>query len=479
MRCAVAVLFFLTVFLTATGSVIAQEPGSADNAIHPASSDSLRPADEHAEAGHVDPVASVLIALSVILIAAKVGSEFFERIGQPGVLGELALGVLLGNLVLINSDWNFFEPLRVQPIVGTWPVVIDSLARLGVILLLFEVGLESSLGEMRTVGPSALLVAMVGVIAPFVLGFIVSWMLIDEVPASILAMAPKFDLTNIHIFVGATLSATSVGITARVLKDLRRLHTKEAKIILGAAVIDDVLGLVILAVVAGIVVAAETGVPLEPISLLKIMALAIGFLVGAIVIGQVLVPRAMKYIARLRTHGVMLVSALIFCFLLSYLANAVGLATIVGAFAAGLILEEVHFANFRETKSLQDLLNPVTTILVPIFFILMGLQVRLETFVQLEVLGIAVGLTAAAFIGKQVCSLAVVEKGLDRLSVGIGMVPRGEVGLIFASIGRGLGVVDDALFSAVIIMVMVTTLMTPPMLKWSLSRRARSMAPSG
>ncbi|MEE9187043.1 MAG: cation:proton antiporter, partial [Bacteroidota bacterium] len=443
------------------------------------SSDSLRPADEHAEAGHVDPVASVLIALSVILIAAKLGSELFERFGQPGVLGELALGVLLGNLVLINSDWNFFEALRVQPIVGTWPVVIDSLARLGVILLLFEVGLESSMGEMRKVGLSAFLVAMVGVIAPFILGFGVSWMFIEEVPASILAMAPNFDLTNIHMFVGATLTATSVGITARVLKDLRKLHVKEARIILGAAVMDDVLGLVILAVVAGIVVAAETGVPLEPVSLLKIIALAVGFLVGAIVIGQVLVPRAMKYIARLRTHGVMLISALIFCFLLSYLANAVGLATIVGAFAAGLILEEVHFANFRETRSLQGLLSPLTTILVPVFFIVMGIQVRLETFVQLEVLGIAVGLTVAAFIGKQVCGLAVVEKGLDRLSVGIGMVPRGEVGLIFASIGRGLGVVDDALFSAIIMMVMVTTLMTPPLLKWSLSRRARSMAPSG
>ncbi|MEE9288806.1 MAG: hypothetical protein V3U69_04365, partial [Bacteroidota bacterium] len=131
MRGAVAVLFFLIVFLTVTGSVIAQEPGSADNAVHLSSSDSLRPADEHPEAGHVDPVASVLIALSVILIAAKLGSELFERFGQPGVLGELALGVLLGNLVLINSDWNFFEALRVQPIVGTWPVVIDSLARLG------------------------------------------------------------------------------------------------------------------------------------------------------------------------------------------------------------------------------------------------------------------------------------------------------------------------------------------------------------
>ena len=478
MRTAAYSLFFLAVLLTAASSVLGQVPEVADTAVGVAGHDSLQIVDSHADRGHTDPVASVLIALIVILIAAKVGSEVFERIGQPGVLGELTFGVLIGNLALINADWNFFDPLRMEPIVGTWPIVIDSLARIGVILLLFEVGLESSVGEMRKVGLSASLVAAVGVIAPFFLGFGVSWLFIKDVPASILAMAPNFDLTNIHMFVGATLCATSVGITARVLKDLGKLQIKEAKIVLGAAVIDDVLGLMILAVVSAIIVAAETGIPLEPSSLLMIMAMAIGFLVGAIVIGLVFVPRAMRYVARLRTRGVMLISALIFCFTLSYLANAVGLATIVGAFAAGLILEEVHFVNFRERKTLHDLLSPVTTFLVPIFFILMGIQVRLETFLQLDVLGIALGLTVAAVIGKQVCGLAVVDKGLDRTSVGIGMVPRGEVGLIFASIGKGLGVVDDALFSAIIIMVMVTTLMTPPLLKWSLSRSARFTTPA-
>lgn len=473
MRNVAYVLFFVSVLLTPSGGALGQDPGSDHHFAGAAANDSLEVSDSHAGEGHSDPVASVLVALSVILIAAKLGSEIFERIGQPGVLGELVFGVMLGNLALINSDWSFFEPLRVVPVVGSWPVVIDSLARIGVILLLFEVGLESNIAEMRRVGISALMVAMLGVIAPFLLGFGVSWFFIKDVPAAILSVTPNFDLTNIHLFVGATLCATSVGITARVLKDLGKLQIKEARIVLGAAVIDDVLGLVILAVVAAIVVAAETGVPLDPGSVLGIIALAVGFLVGALMIGLVLVPKAMKYIARLRTHGVMLIFALIFCFALSYLANAVGLATIVGAFAAGLILEEVHFVNFRERKSVHELLGPITTILVPIFFVLMGIQVRLETFVRVEVLGMALGLTAAAFIGKQVCGLAVVEKGLNRMSVGFGMVPRGEVGLIFASIGKGLGVIDDALFSAVIIMVMVTTLMTPPLLKWSLSRSRR------
>lgn len=477
LHCFILLAVLSMVLLFGEASVSGREPIHSDTTAVVGAKVTQPIAESHPDDGHTDPVTPVLLALIVILAAAKLGSEIFERIGQPGVLGELAVGILLGNLALLQADWNFFEPLRADQIEGIWPVVIDSLARIGVILLLFEVGLESSVAEMRSVGVSAFLVATVGVIAPFLLGFGVSWWFITEIPAEILAISPEFDIENIHLFVGATLCATSVGITARVLKDLGKLQIKESKIILGAAVIDDVLGLVILAVVAGIIVAAETAVPLEPGTVLVIMGLAIGFLVGAILIGLVFVPRAMRYISRLRTHGIMLVSAVLFCFALSYLANAVGLATIVGAFAAGLILEEVHFSGFREDKKLHDLLAPVTTLLVPIFFVVMGIQVRLETFLRLDVLGIAVGLTVAAFIGKQVCGLAVVEKGLDRLTVGFGMIPRGEVGLIFASIGKQLGVVDDALFSAVVIMVMATTVMAPPLLKWSLGKSERLQAP--
>lgn len=430
-------------------------------------------AEHGAAAGHVDPVAPVLLAVTVILVFAKVGGELFERIGQPAVLGELIFGVILGNLVLINPSWDFFGPLRTDHITEQWAYAVDILARIGVILLLFEVGLESSVAEMRKVGTSSFLVATVGVVAPFALGFFASDMFITKVPDVILEMNPNFDISNIHIFIGATLCATSVGITARVLKDLGKLQTKEAKIVLGAAVIDDVMGLIILAVAAGIIVAAETGVPMEASEVVKITGIALGFLVGAIVVGLTVVPRLLKQIAVLRTRGIMLISALLFCFLFAYVANLAGLAAIVGAFAAGLILEEVHFTEFREQKHLHDLLTPVTTFLVPIFFVVMGIQVRLETFLNPSVLGLALGLSVAAFIGKQVCGLAVVEKGLDRLSVGLGMVPRGEVGLIFASIGKGLGVVDDAIFSAVVIMVIITTLMTPPLLKFSLARWER------
>jgi Kef-type K+ transport system membrane component KefB len=398
------------------------------------------------------------------------GGEIFERLEQPAVLGELIAGVFLGNLILIDPSWGFFEPLRIENIEANWAVVIDSLARIGVILLLFEVGLESSIKSMVKLGTSSLFVAVLGVVAPFLLGYGVSVLFISEMPATLVPIVPEgFRLSYVHMFVGAVLCATSVGITARVFKDLGKIKAKEAQIILGAAVIDDILGLMVLAVVSGIITAAGAGRALALGSLIQLIGVAILFLGGSIAGGLLLMPRIMKQLSRLKTTGMMLISSLLFAFLLSYLANAAGLAAIVGAFAAGLLLEDVHFRWFRESISIEQILKPISGFLVPIFFVQMGIQVRLETFTDLSVLGVAAGLTVAAVIGKQICGLGVGGK-IDRLTVGVGMIPRGEVGLIFASIGKGLNVIDDALFSAIVIMVIVTTLVTPPALKLTLAR---------
>jgi Kef-type K+ transport system membrane component KefB len=422
-------------------------------------------------AGHSDPIAPALLALFVVLLAAKLGGELFERLSLPAVLGELIAGIVLGNLVLVNHAWSFLEPLRATPIRENWALIIDSLARFGVIILLFEVGLESTVKGMMKVGKSALLVAVLGVIAPFILGFAVSWIFVKELPPALAAAIPGFSLNYVHLFMGAVLCATSVGITARVFKDLGKLQTKEAQIILGAAVIDDVLGLIILAVVSGIISAAEMGRALDMGSILRLIGVAVLFLVGSLTIGAFLVPRIMGQLAKLRTGGMMIVSALLFCFGMAYLANAVGLAPIVGAFAAGLLLEEVHFKKFREDFEIEHLIKPISAFLVPVFFVLMGIQVRLETFAQLSVLAVAAGLTIAAIAGKQVCGFGVLEGGVSKLSVGIGMIPRGEVGLIFAGAGRILKVIDDATFSAAVLMVIVTTLITPPLLKIVLARK--------
>jgi Kef-type K+ transport system membrane component KefB len=423
---------------------------------------------------HSDPIAPTLLALFAILLAAKLGGELFERLSLPAVLGELIAGIVLGNLVLINPGWNFLEPLRVTPIRENWALILDSLARLGVIILLFEVGLESTVQGMMKVGKSAFFVAVAGVIAPFFLGYAASWIFIKELPAELAATIPGLSLNYVHLFMGAVLCATSVGITARVFKDLGRLQTKEAQIILGAAVIDDVLGLVILAVVSGIVSAAELGRALNVGSVLRLIGLAVLFLGGSLGIGAFLVPRIMRQLSKLRTGGMMIISALLFCFGMAYLANAAGLAPIVGAFAAGLLLERVHFREFREEFEIEDLIKPVSAFLVPIFFVLMGIQVRLEAFAQIPILGVAAGLTIAAIMGKQICSFAVLGRGIDRLIVGVGMIPRGEVGLIFAGVGKSLKVIDDATFSAAVIMVITTTLITPPLLKIMLQRQAKT-----
>jgi Kef-type K+ transport system membrane component KefB len=278
------------------------------------------------------------------------------------------------------------------------------------------------------------------------------------------------------------LCATSVGITARVFKDLGRLKSREARIILGAAVIDDVLGLLILAVVSGAIRASASGTVLSMWDIGIIAVKSVMFLIAALVIGQLLVPRLLRGAGRLETRGVLLTLAISFCFFLSWAAARVGLAPIVGAFAAGLILDEVHYQRkgARIERNLNDLLQPVSTVLVPIFFVLMGLRVDLRLFLDMNLLGMASVLTVAAIIGKQICSLGVLEKNVDKLAVGFGMIPRGEVGLIFAGIGAALmlpnasgvlePVIGPATFGAVVIMVIITTLVTPSALKWALNR---------
>jgi Kef-type K+ transport system membrane component KefB len=407
----------------------------------------------------LDP--SVLVGVAAILVIAKVGGELFERFGQPAVLGELLGGIITGNLVLLG--FYGAEPLKTNEIIG-------ALAEIGVIILLFEVGLESSIGEMLEVGWSSLLVAVLGVIVPFFLGWMVAAYFIPQ------------EATLGHIFIGATLCATSVGITARVLKDMERLTTRESRIILGAAVIDDVLGLLILAVVAGAIRAQAAGAALSLLDVGIISAKAILFLIIAVVLGHFVMPYLVRGVGRFESNGVLLAMSLSVCFFLAWAASKVGLAPIVGAFAAGLILDEVSFESTprHEMKDLQRLLSPVSTVLVPIFFVLMGLKVDLRAFLQPRLLGFAAVLTLAAILGKQVCSLGVLERGANRLAVGLGMIPRGEVGLIFAGIGATLmlpnaegvaePVINSATFGVVVIMVIITTLVTPPALKWSLER---------
>jgi len=398
----------------------------------------------------------VVLALAVILAAAKLGGDAAERIGQPAVLGELVVGVLVGNLSLVGIDWFQFIAAN---------ATIEVLAQLGAVILLFEVGLESTVRDMLQVGVRSLMVAVLGVVTPWALGWWVGALLLPE------------HSVYVHAFLGAVLTATSVGITARVLKDLGRSQSPEARIILGAAVIDDVLGLVVLAAVAAVIATADSGAALSYGALALVLGKALLFLFGALSLGVVLSPWLFSFASRLRGSGVLLATALVFCFTLAWLASAIGLAPIVGAYAAGLILEDLHYRDFaKEERQLENLVRPISSFLVPVFFVLMGMRVDLTTLLRPEILGLAAALTVAAVLGKQACALGALGTRLDWLSIGIGMIPRGEVGLIFANIGltlvvRGERIIDAATYSAVVIMVMLTTLITPPALKWSLNKQ--------
>ncbi|MCB9150956.1 MAG: cation:proton antiporter [Caldilineaceae bacterium] len=422
-------------------------------------------------------VGLILLWIALILFFARI-SLLIERWGQPPVLGELVVGVILGNLGLVGI--HLFQPISQSEI-------MRFLAELGVVILLFQVGLESNFAEMRRVGGRALLVAMVGVITPFVLG--------TYVVGPLLLPGLSF---NTYLFLGATLTATSVGITARVFQDLNMLRSPEAQIVLGAAVIDDVMGLIILAVVSAIVTAGTFSL----LSVGIITVKALGFLVGAIVIGQLVAPLLGRALSTINTgKGMKLTLALCFGFVCAYLASIMGLAPIVGAFAAGLVLDPVHFRHFEnpeivdelrvqlahtplESKDtivavidhhaerhITDLLEPIGNFLVPIFFVLTGMNVQLETLFDPQILLVALGITVVAFAGKAVSGL--VAGPVNKALVGWGMAPRGEVGLIFAAIGEQMGVISAQVYGVVIIVVILTTLLTPLILNWLAARQLR------
>lgn len=420
--------------------------------------------------------AETFLWIAVLLIAAKIAS-LVERFGQASVLGELVMGVILGNLVLLNI--NIFEPIKEN---GT----LTFLAELGVVILLFQVGLESNIQKMRRVGLPAFLVAIVGVVLPFIMGtyLVGPWMMPGLSSAA-------------YLFLGAALTATSVGITARVFKDLGKLQMPEAQIVLGAAVIDDVFGLIILAVVSAI---ATLGT-VSALQIGWITGKALLFLIGAIVIGQLTAPHLGKAFSKIHTGIAMKFTlAIAFCLVFAAAAQWVGLAPIVGAFAAGLVLDPVHFRYFKDPKvvadvkealtgcenavmkkvheaiephahrHIEDLVEPIGHFLIPLFFVLTGMSVKIDTMFNGPILLTALMITAVAFAGK--IAAGIVAGPVRKWLVGWGMVPRGEVGLIFATIGKSLGVVSDEMFSVIVIVIIFTTLLTPPVLTWLLRRQA-------
>lgn len=424
---------------------------------------------------------SLYFCLALILVLARI-SAMVERIGQPAVMGELLVGILLGYAAVSGLD--VIASLKHDP-------VFRFLSELGVVILLFEVGLESKIEEMRQLGLRVFLVAGVGVAIPFLLGYS--------------AIAPLWDpnaAMEARLFLGAMLTATSVGITARVFKDLGQHKSEEARIVLGAAVIDDVLGLSLLAVVGAVLNSSDSHFS----HVAGVTFKAVAFLGAALFTGQLLAPRMGRWLSQVSPGvGMKFILAISFGLTFAGLADFMGLAPIVGAFAAGLILEPVHFVHFDDPDVVRDielsigqsnpqlqyevlqvlethadvhiqtLIQPLAYFLVPLFFVRTGMDVQLELFLRSDVLLLALAITAAAFTGKIVAGLFAgpVKKSI----VGWGLVPRGEVTLIFAATGKRFGVLSDSLFSAVIIMTIISTVVVPPVLTFLLKSKKISPHP--
>ncbi|MBI4490445.1 MAG: cation:proton antiporter [Deltaproteobacteria bacterium] len=405
----------------------------------------------------------IFFGLAVLVVAAKAGGLLAERYGQASVLGELLVGIGLGNLLPPIFGEQGIAFVRSNP-------TLRVLAEIGVLVLLFDVGLESDLRAFARVGLSSALVALIGVLVPFVLGWgAAAWFL----PAS-----PPL----VHVFIGATLTATSVGITVRVLKDLGVSRSQEGQVIVGAAILDDVLGLMVLAVVSGAVTAVvEGGSGISAFAVAGIVVKAALFFGVTIAVGHFFSASIVRLAARTGQHGMLLVFGLALCFTLAFVAEVVGLADVVGAFAAGLLLDPYGegVRTREEEATLSELLYPLSSFFVPLFFVLVGIQVHLPSLMDTGALGFGMILILCAITGKLACALGVVGRGVDRLSVAIGMVPRGEVGLIFAGIGTSLAlqgrpILAQDVFSAVVLMVLVTTLITPVGLRWAFNRTTRA-----
>jgi Kef-type K+ transport system membrane component KefB len=402
-------------------------------------------------------IETFLFTIAAILVAAKLLGAVAQRFGQPPVLGELLAGVILGASLL-----------GLVPHDGPLHDVIALLAEVGVVILLFEIGLETDLKEMFRVGRSAASVALVGVFVPFALGFGL-WMLWQPDLAG-----EGISVVLAATFVGATLTATSVGITSRVLADMKQLGTPEARIVMGAAIVDDVLGLVILAIVSGLV----AGAALSVFGVALKFAIAVGFLIVAVVLGRWIMPHVFEHLDRNETRGTLIVGALSFALALSALASVAGSAMIIGAFAAGIILSSTN-----QFDRITERIEPMADVFTPIFFVYVGSAVDVSLLNPLDehfdptILTVTGALLIVAIAGKIVSGFAAGSRrrGLNRLAIGIGMIPRGEVGLIFAHLGLDSGVIGAEGFNVIVLVVMLTTFLAPPLLKATFSRVPNSV----
>ncbi len=444
----------------------------------------------------------LIFGIFMILSFALLGRISARKLGLPTVLGELLAGVLIGNLFyfwgydlfvilregatcvdiasLALSGHTWDEAVQLVLAEDTGKTLLDLLrgpngkqylqisqavelfSRYGVMFVMFHIGLGTYvIAQLRHVEPDSLKVAVIGAFAPMALGFLVLSLLTP-------------DTSQVeHIFIAATLGTTGFAITARVLTRLRQNHSREARVILGAAAMDDVLGLVMLAIVSGIAVTGSAASGDIGGTAIRVFL----FLVCAFGLGPSFLRSLIWLLRRLDLLEAKLFVSFVMVMLLAGLASIVNLSPIVGAFAAGLLMHDSHFKSWgdlhQDKHTFSELFAPLEVIIVPIFFVMMGMQVKLETLLNWQAIYIVAGVLAAAVFGKWISGLGARSK-VNRIAVGFGMMPRGEVGLAFAFIGKSLGVIDSAMFAVVVVVVVVTTLATPLMLRIAMGKNPQN-----
>lgn len=412
----------------------------------------------------------LLIALVVLFALARVGSALVSRFGLPGLIGEIVIGIIIANLAF--DGFNLMEMLGLRlpdPMVdindagSTNYQIVYTFAELGVIFLLFTVGLETKVKDLMDSGRAALFCAVLGVIIPFIFGFI-------------LVMTLGDGHMNHALFLAAAMVATSVGITARIIKDMHLMDTKEARIIIAAAVIDDILGMIVLAIVQGMVQSGELSI----VEIAKITIQAVVFVLAIIAVCKWVVPKVYDYFdnhrkvkesqGKVPASANMLVLAIIVCLAMSAFAEWIGLAAIIGAFLAGML-----FADHAWEWDLEHKIDSITSFLLPFFFLNVGMQVNIFSLSNGSVALLAVVAIVLALISKYIgCGIGakIGDRTIDRQSfniIGVGMMPRGEVGIIIATIGLGIVVngeraMSEELYTVVVLMSVITTIIAPPIL---------------
>lgn len=371
----------------------------------------------------------VLFGLFIVFLTAQVGAEVAQRLKMPSVVGQIVAGAIIGPSVLGWIQIN--EPLEV-------------LAEIGAVLLLFSIGLETRVDDLKRVGRLATLVGVIGVIVPFVMGAV--WARSSGFP------------TSKAVFIAAAFVATSVGITARVLQELKVLNRLESRIILGAAVIDDILAMLLL----GFVSALQVGNGVNVLGLILVAAQAIGFVVLIAVFGTRLMRRASNVVEKPVDPLSPLTISLVLCLGLAVAASHIGLAAIIGAFLAGMVAGEI-----RQRQTLEHQLQPIAAFLVPFFFVVTGANVQVSQFGSVSTLLTLLLVVTLAAVSKLIgCGLGAWSLGRRKaLIVGVGMMPRGEVGIIVASLGKQAGVFNDTIFALLIAMSLITSIIAPPILR--------------